>query len=193
MKKHQTRIEKTFFIILLTVIIVRQITYIAMKEYTWLIPLHFCNISAIIVAYWLYTKKPQLISYVYLFSFLAAAALVYPAVDYSWKNPLYYTFIIDHIILLYVPLYLLVVYQYVPSINEFIKTFISVVVLLLIGYFLNTPLNENFFYLTDKPLFPQLTTEVYMFVYLIVVLLIFSLIQVIGTYSLKKNKIKEPI
>lgn len=185
-KQNQKQIEKVILIIMFSVQIVRHITYVSMGQITWLIPFHICNISGILICIWLFTKNKQIQAPLFFLSFMAAAALVYPAVDYPWTNPLYYTFIIDHIVLLFVPFYMVIVYDYVPKFKDLIITFISIEVLMVIGLLLNKPLNENYFYLTERPLFQTIPFGLYFTIYALILFTCFVVVYALG--NIIKNK-----
>lgn len=187
-KENKHKIEKTFLVVMFSVQIVRHITYIAYGNFTWLLPFHICNISGILICIWLFTKNKRLEAPLFFLSFMAAAALVYPAVDYSWKDPLYYTFIIDHIVLLFVPFYMVITYEYLPSKKDLLITLFITITLMLIGMALNGPLNENYFYLTERPLLPNIPLPLYFGLYTMVLTTCFSLIYGLGHMILKNKR-----
>lgn len=186
LKANQEKIEKVILLIMFGVQVVRHITYVWMGEITWLLPFHICNISGILICVWLFTKNKHIQAPLFFLSFMAAAALVYPAVDYSWTSPLYYTFIIDHIVLLFVPFYMVIVYEYVPKLKDLLITFLLIEVLMVIGLLLNGPFDENYFYLTERPLFPSIPLSLYFTIYAFILLTCFGLIYKLG--NIIKNK-----
>jgi len=156
-----------------------------MGKFTWLLPFHICNISGILACVWLYTKNKRLQAPLYFLSFMAAAALVYPAVNYSWRSPLYYTFIIDHIVLAFIPIYITIAYRYIPSLTQLFTTLGGITFLLMIGHLLNKPFRENYFYLSERPLLPQIPLPLYFMFYITLLFICFNFVRFIGIKIIK--------
>lgn len=192
--KHHIAVENNVRNIMLFVVIMRYITYTVMGKYTWYLSLHICNISAILLVIYLFTYNKKLRAPLFLLSFFATAALIQPHMQFNSQNPLYYAFIIDHVVLFFVPFYMGLIKHYIPKVKDIFITLGILIPLMVIGMFLNDAFNENYFFLRVKPLsellMNNMSTLLYMGLYITVLLIGFSLIRWFVRYLRKTRLVR---
>ena len=192
--RNHISVEKYVRNIMLVVVIMRYITYTVMGKYTWYLSLHICNISAILLVIYLFTYNRKLRGPLFLLSFFATAALIQPHMQFNGSNPLYYAFIIDHVVLFFVPFYMGLIKHYIPKMRDIFITLGILIPLMVIGMFLNDVLNENYFFLRVKPLseliMSNMSTILYMALYITVLFAGFSLIRWLVRYLRKSRSIR---
>ena len=192
-EKNQVSVEKSVRILMLLVVIVRYVTYTVMGKYTWYLSLHICNISAILLVIYLFTYNKKMRGPLFLLSFFATAALIQPHMAFNSDNPLYYAFIIDHVVLFFVPFYFGLVKHFTPRKKEIFQTLGVLIPLMLIGTVLNNLLNENYFFLTVKPLseliMENMSVFLYIGLYIVVLFIGFSFIRFFVRYLRKRRYI----
>lgn len=189
-KRNIKSIEKVIIFSTVLLLLIRYYSYYTAGNYTWFIPLHLCNISMYLLLYYLVKKPKKLQQFLFLYSFFTIGALIYPSVDYDLSNPLLLTFFHDHIILFLVPFYLVIMEGYKPSYKNIKIPFITITIIVIISWPLNYLLNENFFYLTEKPLinlFLEVSDITFITLYCSVLYLGFSLITFIGKTVYKRH------
>lgn len=116
-----------------------------------LLPLHLCNLTLIFALLTMFTKSQSMFQLTYFWSLGALFAVITPDVKYSFPHPLTLSFYITHFYLIFAAIYGLLFFEYKPTFRGWVNSFISINVLAVVIYFINTKLGTNYLYVNRIP------------------------------------------
>lgn len=139
------------------------------------LPLHLSRITSILGIMFMMTQNRKIFPLIAYFSLFAWLSFLVPTDIQPITHPLGVSFLVNHVITLLFPFYIIIAYQLslVPkdkyiAYGWFLLYVISV-------YFLNPMLQGNYFYLVDKPIFNSMPDSLYLIAVCLVTFLLFSL------------------
>lgn len=116
-----------------------------------LLPLHLCNLTLIFALLTMFTKSQSMFQLTYFWSLGALFAVITPDVKYSFPHPLTLSFYITHFYLIFAAIYGLLFFEYKPTFRGWVNSFISINILAVVIYFINTKLGTNYLYVNRIP------------------------------------------
>lgn len=122
----------------------------------------------------------MLIAYFSLFAWLS---FLYPDNIQPITHPLGISFLVNHVITLLLPFYMMIAYQVKVKSSDKNIAYACLFAYIMLVYALNPVPGGNYFYLVDRPIFKQLAEPLYMTGLFIVCYLIFYLGDKVFTYA----------
>lgn len=154
-----TILESTFIDLILrvTVGVLLSIFYVSHYILLWIyngfniynLPLQLCAIAMILALIFLITKSRKIHAFLLQMGVLGGIiAMAVPLAGYSYKYYRYYQFMGSHILLVLIPIYYMVIYQYKPNFKTVVKVLIVTEILYVSMTIFNTFFDTNYFYVT---------------------------------------------
>lgn len=117
------------------------------------LPLQISRISSLLGIVLLVTKNRKVFFVLCFFSIYAYASFLYPSRVYAITHPIGLSFILNHVITILLPYYMMIAYGMKVKKREHRMAFGWFVAYLLFVYFFNPLVDGNYFYLKYRPLF----------------------------------------
>lgn len=150
------------------------------------LPLHLSRINTLLGITFLLGKNKKLFSLIAYFSLFAWLSFLYPSNVQPITHPLGISFLVNHVITLLLPFYIMIAYQIQVKSNDKNVAYAWLCVYIVLVYLLNPILDGNYFYLVDRPIFKHLNEPLYMANLFIFCYLIFYLGDKVFTYASKQ-------
>lgn len=132
------------------------------------LPLHISRISSLLGILVLLTKNRSLFAVLCFFSLYAWPTFLYPSRVYPITHPIGLSFLINHVITILLPYYMMMAYGLRLRKNEFFRAFAWFCGYLLTVYLVNPLLDGNYFYLKYRPFFASWPDALYLAAVLLV-------------------------
>lgn len=117
------------------------------------LPFHISRISSIVGIVLLITKKRELFAVLCFFSLYAWGTFLYPSRVYAITHPIGISFILNHVITILLPYYMMIAYGMRVKKGDAVRAFGWFVLYLAFVYLLNPLIDGNYFYLKYRPFF----------------------------------------
>jgi hypothetical integral membrane protein (TIGR02206 family) len=116
------------------------------------LPFHLCRLLAIVFPFVIYFKSRKWFGITYFFTMVGTLqALLTPDLPQAAPHYSYISYWILHGIMIYLPIYCIVVFGFKINKKDFINAIIVGNIYLLFTLFINFFLGSNYFYTSDKP------------------------------------------
>ncbi len=116
------------------------------------LPFHLCRILAFILPFVIYYKNRKWFGITYFFTMVGTLqALLTPDLPQAAPHYSYASYWILHGVLIYLPIYCIVVFGFRIGKKDFINAFIAGNIYLVLTLILNFALGSNYFYTSHKP------------------------------------------
>lgn len=139
------------------------------------LPLHLSRITSILGIIFFITKNPKLFSVIAYFSLFAWLSFLVPTDIQPINHPLGVSFLINHVITLLLPFYMIIAYQVTLRPQDKYIAYAWLSLYIIVVYFLNPVLGGNYFYLVNKPVFQNTPELVYLLGVYVVSFLLFTI------------------
>ena len=116
-----------------------------------LLPLHLCPIVIILSIFMMFFHSEVLFQPVYFWSIGAFFAILMPDIRDGMSNFASQSFFITHFFILFSTAYAFVHFRFRPTKSGFLSSFLLLVILAFIMYFVNNKLGTNFLYVNHPP------------------------------------------
>ena len=126
------------------------------------LPLHISRISSLLGIALLLTKNRKVFAILCFFSIYAWATFLYPSRVYAITHPIGLSFILNHVITILLPYYMMIAYGLRIKKNDSLMAFGWFSFYLIFVYFFNPLVDGNYFYLKYRPLFASRPDTLYM-------------------------------
>lgn len=126
------------------------------------LPLHLSRITSILGIIFFITKQPKLFSVIAYFSLFAWLSFLVPTDIQPITHPLGVSFLINHVITLLLPFYMIIAYRVTLRSSDKYVAYAWLSLYILTVFFLNPILGGNYFYLVDKPIFKSMPDSIYL-------------------------------
>lgn len=121
------------------------------------LPLHLCRTLGLMFPFIMYWKSKKWFGITYFFTIVGTLqALLTPDLPLSFPHHSYWTYWLLHTVLVFLPIYAIVVYKFRIGKRDFINAIIAGNVYLLITGVVNAFIGSNYFFTSHKPPFPTL-------------------------------------
>lgn len=116
------------------------------------LPFHLCRLLAFILPFVMYYKNRKWFGITYFFTLVGTLqALLTPDLPQAAPHYSYTSYWILHGVLIYLPIYCIVVYKFTITKKDFINAVIAGNIYLLLTLIVNYFLGSNYFYTSHKP------------------------------------------
>ena len=152
-----TEKKSTFAKIVAIVVLGVKIAELSFRHYYYgettaqLLPLHLCPIVIILSIFMMFFHSEVLFQPVYFWSIGAFFAILMPDIRDGMSNFASQSFFITHFFILFSTVYAFVHFRFRPTKNGFICSFLILVILAFIMYFINNRLGTNYLYVNHPP------------------------------------------
>lgn len=143
------------------------------------LPLHISRINTLLGILFLITHSPRLVPYLTYLSMFAWLSFIYPSQVEPITHIRGVSFLMNHIITLLLPLYVMIAYRIPLNPRAKWKVYGAFLVYLSIVVLINPLVDGNYFYLKEKPLIPQAPLWFFLIMANLVTLLLFYLADLI--------------
>lgn len=126
------------------------------------LPFQLSRISSLIGIFLLITKRRRLFSVLCFFSIYAWATFLYPSRVYAITHPIGVSFILNHVITILLPYYMMIAYGMQIKKGDALHAFFWFFVYLVFVYFFNPLVDGNYFYLKYRPVFSTWPDALYL-------------------------------
>ncbi|WP_427170813.1 TIGR02206 family membrane protein [Fusobacterium nucleatum] len=121
------------------------------EEITQLLPLHLCPMVIILSIFMMFFHSEVLFQPVYFWSIGALFAIIMPELRDGISNFASQSFYITHFFILFSTAYAFIHFRFRPTKVGFISSFLLLVTLAFIMYFINLRLGTNYLYVNSPP------------------------------------------
>jgi len=177
--------------------IFEKLAELAYRHYYWgdewinLLPLHLCNINHFLICIMLITGSYFLFEITYFWLSGAIIAIAIPELSVSFPDFANISFFITHFFLIYAPVFAIMFFGFRPTLSSYFKSFIGVVVTMVIVYIININIGTNYMFLVRKPSVSSPLDSMGPWPIYLVALLIFSAVLFFIMYlPFRKKKVK---
>lgn len=116
------------------------------------LPLHLCRILAFAVPFMMYFRSKKWFGILYFLIIVGTIqALLTPDLNYDPPHWSYYSYWILHTVLVWIPIYAIVVYKFRPNWQDFKRSFIIGNIYMLFTLAVNFSIESNYFFTRHKP------------------------------------------
>ncbi|HJE18976.1 MAG TPA: TIGR02206 family membrane protein [Aliicoccus persicus] len=143
------------------------------------LPLHVSRINSILGIIYLITKNKKVFTVLALFSVFAYLSFLYPSRVYGITHPIGISFYVNHAITILLPFYGIIAYNETIKKWDSLRVFPWFVLYVIIAYITNIFTDGNYFYLKEKPVFPDLADIYYIPASLVFSLVLFKLYEIV--------------
>lgn len=152
------------------------------------LPLHISRINSILGIIFLITKNKTIFKILSYTGFFALLSFLYPSQVHKITSPIGVSFLVNHIITLLLPSYIIIAYDYKLGKKDKNMIFIMFLVYLIVVYFINLKLDGNYFYLESRPLefLNNIPDIIYLIICSIVSYLVFTVAEIFYKFLYKK-------
>ncbi|MFC3900905.1 TIGR02206 family membrane protein [Aliicoccus persicus] len=162
-KKHRAII--TLVILVLSIIqqIVLYGSYFVLYDFDLAesLPLHISRINSILGIIYFITKNKKVFTVLALFSAFAYLSFLYPSRVYGITHPIGISFFVNHAITILLPFYGIIAYNETINRWDSLREFPWFILYVIVAYVTNIFTDGNYFYLKEKPVFPNLANIFY--------------------------------
>lgn len=163
-KQHRKTITKTILVVSLLQQMLLYGYFIIFDKFTLAesLPLHLSRITTLLIILYILLRKRVLFSLITYFSLFAWLSFLVPTDIQPITHPLGISFLINHVITVLIPFYIIIAYQIKIKSSDKYIAFASFIVYLMTVYFINPILGGNYFYLVQKPIFKTMPDSLYL-------------------------------
>jgi len=149
--KHERTIAKTYAIVALLLEFSLYTWYVANGEWSWVhnLPIGLCGITLYIGIVSLYFKKYKLFAVGYFWTWGAIASVLFPDILHSYDRFRFYQFMFGHMSFFFMYLYMIFVYKWYPTWNDWKRSCITLTSIVVILIITSNVINENFMYMLN--------------------------------------------
>jgi hypothetical integral membrane protein (TIGR02206 family) len=126
-------------------------------HFTWQesIPLELCDVALLVCGLALYRRLEKLYPFVFFWGFvLSSQAFSTPILEYAFPHPVFFTFWIAHLLIVWTAIIVVTQFHYRPSWRELQTTIGWTLVYMALVFAINVALGANYMYLNAKPAGP---------------------------------------
>lgn len=121
-------------------------------DLTYDLPFHLCSLSYFLCLYMLATKSYRAFEIAYFTGVGGAIlAIITPVINYDFPHFRYIEYFLYHFLLILIPLYMVAVHKYRPTINSIWRTFLFLNGTMVVVFFINKLIGANYLFLVHKP------------------------------------------
>lgn len=146
------------------------------------LPLHICRIASILTIVFLINEDKRLLDIIFYFSIYALISFFYPLNVYHFLHINGISYMINHLITVFIPVFSILVYGYRPSMEGLKKGLTAFTIYFIVIFIINPLVDGNYFYLTDRPFLHSLSYVSYGLLAYITTVVGFTLITKIIKY-----------
>lgn len=176
-KQHRKTITKTILVVSLLQQMLLYGYFIIFDKFTLAesLPLHLSRITTLLIILYILLRKRVLFSLITYFSLFAWLSFLVPTDIQPITHPLGISFLINHVITVLIPFYIIIAYQIKIKSSDKYIAFASFIVYLMTVYFINPILGGNYFYLVQKPIFKTMSGPLYLFFVIVGTFIFFTI------------------
>lgn len=154
------------------------------------LPLYLCRIASILCIAVLISNNIKIFDVLYFIGLTGATlALISPDTSgYDFPHIMYIQFFMGHICIFLTVMYGIIVLEFRPTFNSFLKSFVFMIIYLLSAYIANLILDANYCYLKEKPPVGGLLDVLPPYPYYILITFSFIVVVFFIEYLLLKKK-----
>ncbi len=152
------------------------------------LPLELCRISTILTIIFLLTKDTRFMDVIFYFSIYALCSLVYPKNIYHLLHVNGWSYMINHLMTVLIPIFGAIAYDWRPSWKAFRRAAISFTVYLPVVIVVNNLTGGNYFYLVDRPFLNSLAPWLFDLITYAVTIAGFALVTAVIQAILRRNQ-----
>lgn len=191
------RHARTVRIVLVAVVVVQQLTLYGFYAATgWdnaeSLPLHISRISALLGLAYLVTGSRRVMDVLFFFGLWAWASFSYPQHIQPVSNILGWSFFVNHVVTLLMPVFAWVTTGWLPSRAGLWRAFGWFVAYLGVAVVVNALTGGNYFYQREKPLLPWLGQPWYLLASLVATFVLFWLGYGVSRLLVRRARVPAP-
>ena len=141
------------------------------------LPLHISRINTLIGLGFLLAPSRKWMPYLTYFSVFAWLSFIYPSRIEPITNLRGLSFLMNHLITIYMPFYANFAYKYSIKKGDWAIAWLGFIFYLIIAYIVNQKVNGNYFYMKYKPIIPNSPLWLYLIIAGIVTYLLFRIME----------------
>lgn len=141
------------------------------------LPLHISRINTLLGLVYLISRSRKLIPFLTYFSFFAWLSFIYPSRIEPISHIRGLSFLVNHLITVYLPFYAWIAYQDRIRPGDKTKAFLGFLAYLLVAFLVNLAVDGNYFYMKHIPIFPQMPLWLYLLITILFVYTVFTAIE----------------
>jgi hypothetical integral membrane protein (TIGR02206 family) len=116
------------------------------------LPLHLCRLMAIVMPMLMWWKHKQLLNmFYYLIIAGTLQAVLTPDLNQGPPHYEYYVYFIMHVTLIWIPVYVVMVYKFIPNLRDMVNAFLFTNVYMVFTLIINRLIGSNYLYTSHKP------------------------------------------
>lgn len=168
-------------------------SYIA-EGFNWAegLPLHISRVSSILGIIWLITKNNKVMDVLFYFGIFAYGSFLYPSRIHPITHPIGWSFLINHIITILLPILAVYATNWQPSKPALFKAMKYFLIYLAVAMIANAITGGNYFYMTKRIALGGLPLWQYTLINIVATALIFVIGHVVASSLIRSYRSKYP-
>ena len=122
------------------------------------LPLQLCRVSSLLTIVFLINEKKSVVDVLNYFSVFALISFFYPMNVYNFGHISGFSYMINHLITVLIPIFTVIAYDWEPSKKSCISAICSFTVYFVLALIANEITGGNYFYQTDRPFLSGLSS-----------------------------------